>query len=160
MLLLPLCYVVYSDVHTLGGAASVYATYLAALCTSIIIYRLSPVHPLAEYPGPTVFKITKLAGAWASWSGHHHLILKSLHDEYGPVVRIGTRDPTSDIMAVICRVALTCCKTGPNDISIVDADAVNSVLGPNGLPKGRCPSYLPLARLDLIYFVLRLRRST
>lgn len=31
---------------------------------------------------------------------------------------------------------------GPNDLSIADVDAVPDVLGPEGLPKGRCTSGL------------------
>ncbi|KAL0062613.1 hypothetical protein AAF712_010547 [Marasmius tenuissimus] len=44
-------------------------------------------------------------------------MLKSLHDQYGPIVR-----------------------TGPNDISVIDSESVKSVLGSEGLGKG--PGYL------------------
>ncbi|KAL4247923.1 Cytochrome P450 superfamily protein [Abortiporus biennis] len=51
---------------------------------------------------------------WLSWTGDQNVFVKSLHDRYGPVVRIG-----------------------PNEVSIADVDAVTSVLGASGLPKGQ-----------------------
>ncbi|KAK7680564.1 hypothetical protein QCA50_016346 [Cerrena zonata] len=89
-------------------------TYLLLLVTSVAIYRVSPFHPLAKFPGPVLNKITKLAGMQNSWGGHGHRNNHELHKKYGPIVRVG-----------------------PNDLSIVDVDAVTSVLGANGLPKGR-----------------------
>lgn len=63
--------------------------YLSTLLGSIVLYRLSPVHPLYHVPGPKIFKVTKLAGIGVSYAGHQHLVLKKLHDRYGRVVRIG-----------------------------------------------------------------------
>jgi hypothetical protein len=36
--------------------------YVASLVTSVVIYRLSPLHPLANYPGPVLCKISRF---WA-----------------------------------------------------------------------------------------------
>lgn len=69
--------------------AAVYLTFFITLVLSIIFYRLSPFHPLAEYPGPRLSKITKLYGMWISWTGHQHVVNKALHDKYGPFVRTG-----------------------------------------------------------------------
>ncbi|KAJ8502816.1 hypothetical protein ONZ45_g11411 [Pleurotus djamor] len=91
-----------------------YTVFIAALMTSMVTYRLSPFHPLSDIPGPRLAKITKFWGAHLTWTGRQHLHLKALHDKYGPFVR-----------------------TGPNEVSIADADAVTSVLGSQGLPKGR-----------------------
>lgn len=66
-----------------------YLSYHIALSASIVLYRLSPFHPLAQYPGPLLFKITKLSGVWASYTGHQHYLLRDMHQQYGPVVRIG-----------------------------------------------------------------------
>lgn len=66
-----------------------FSLYVTSCALSIITYRLSPFHPLAKYPGPTLAKITKLWGAYNAWSGRQHLIFLSLHREYGPFIRTG-----------------------------------------------------------------------
>ena len=63
--------------------------YLASLGLFTIIYRLSPVHPLARYPGPTLAKISKGWYALLSVPGHAHEAVQALHERYGDVVRIG-----------------------------------------------------------------------
>ena len=68
----------------------IYSTYLATLLSSIAIYRLSPFHPLARYPGPIGCKLSKFYLGFVSCPGFQHKYLKSLHDRYGDVVRIGT----------------------------------------------------------------------
>lgn len=73
-----------------------YAVYLGALAASVAAYRLSPFHPLAKYPGPAILKVTKLYTVWIAWKGKNHLYTKSLHDKYGPVIRIGKRHRLSD----------------------------------------------------------------
>ena len=37
-----------------------YAIFHSTLISSIVLYRLSPIHPLAKYPGPVLAKISKL----------------------------------------------------------------------------------------------------
>ncbi|KAK7001101.1 hypothetical protein R3P38DRAFT_3612543 [Favolaschia claudopus] len=90
-----------------------YVVFLCSLGLSIVVYRLSPLHPLAQFPGPTIGKITQLWTLWQTLQGYKYLYHKSLHDKYGPYVRIG-----------------------PNEISVIDAPAVQKILG--GLDKGRC----------------------
>ncbi|KAJ7157762.1 cytochrome P450 [Mycena filopes] len=87
--------------------------YCSALVTSIIAYRVSPLHPLSKYPGPVACKISKLWLMWIASRGKLHLYVKSLHDTYGTMIRIG-----------------------PNELSIIDASLVTAVVGPNGMPKG------------------------
>ncbi|EKM52485.1 uncharacterized protein PHACADRAFT_198544 [Phanerochaete carnosa HHB-10118-sp] len=96
------------------NVAKTYLVYALSLFTSITAYRLSPVHPLSKYPGPVLFKVSKLPCIPITIKGERHLLLKTLHAKYGPVVRVG-----------------------PNDLSIVDADAIPAVLGAGGLVKGR-----------------------
>ncbi|KAG7091750.1 hypothetical protein E1B28_008151 [Marasmius oreades] len=91
-----------------------YISFFACLIASIITYRLSPYHPLADIPGPRLFKISKLWRAYICWTGEQHRALKALHDEYGTIVR-----------------------TGPNEVSIIDVFSMKAVLGPDGLPKGQ-----------------------
>ncbi|KAJ7633031.1 cytochrome P450 [Roridomyces roridus] len=91
-----------------------YTLFWSSLSLSIVLYRLSPFHPLAQYPGPAISKVSKLWGATVAASGKQYLYLKELHDTYGPYVR-----------------------TGPNELSIVDAAAVSQILNAGGLVKGR-----------------------
>ncbi|KAL0576546.1 hypothetical protein V5O48_005438 [Marasmius crinis-equi] len=94
-----------------------YLLFFASLASSIVLYRISPLHPLANIPGPLIFKTTNLWRVYICWSGLQHHTLKALHDQYGSIVR-----------------------TGPNEISIINGEAVKSILGSDGLPKG--PAYL------------------
>ncbi|KAJ7745908.1 cytochrome P450 [Mycena maculata] len=97
-----------------GRLLCAYATFWISLGLSITAYRLSPFHPLAEFPGPAVDKVTKLRGLWIASLGHQHRSFKKLHDKYGSYVR-----------------------TGPNEISIIDVAAVTQILNTGGLDKGR-----------------------
>ena len=69
--------------------ALAFITFITALLGSISLYRLSPLHPLAKYPGPIRCKLTKIWTAWISFGGRAHIYYKTLHDKYGPIVRIG-----------------------------------------------------------------------
>ncbi|KAK1232618.1 hypothetical protein PQX77_004238 [Marasmius sp. AFHP31] len=90
------------------------ASFFVALPSSIVLYRISPFHPLANVPGPLAAKVSKLWGLWVCWTGRYHVVMKRLHDKYGPVIR-----------------------TGPNEISTIEISAVAGVLGVSGLPKGQ-----------------------
>ncbi|KAI0265783.1 high nitrogen upregulated cytochrome P450 monooxygenase 2 [Gloeopeniophorella convolvens] len=90
-----------------------YATYYASLISSTLLYRLSPFHPLASYPGPAIAKTSKLWTAYRNRKGDLHTYLKGLHDHYGDIVRVG-----------------------PNELSIRDPSLIHPILGHGGLPKG------------------------
>ncbi|KAI0706670.1 high nitrogen upregulated cytochrome P450 monooxygenase 2 [Earliella scabrosa] len=94
-----------------------YGIYFASIATSVVAYRLSPLHPLARYPGPTKYKLSKLVWAYETTLGDSHYRLKALHERYGDVVR-----------------------TGPNELSVRHVDAVSAVLGVQGAPKS--PFYI------------------
>ncbi|KAI0641322.1 high nitrogen upregulated cytochrome P450 monooxygenase 2 [Trametes meyenii] len=87
--------------------------YTTALIISTLVYRASPSHPLARYPGPVWCKLSKFRMAWVSLSGRQHTYIRSLHEKYGDVVR-----------------------TGPNELSIRDVSVVHAMLGPAGLSHG------------------------
>ena len=55
-------------------------------------------------------------------------VYKSLHETYGPSVRIGES-------VLISRIYLICL-LAPNVLSVVDVDAIQPVLGPKGMPRG------------------------
>ncbi|KAF8258328.1 cytochrome P450 [Lactarius quietus] len=99
--------------YPLASIPLAFASYVAFLVFFTVSYRLSPFHPLANYPGPVIAKTSNWWGAYIGTKGNLHLYYKSLHDRYGDVVRVG-----------------------PNELSIRDASIINLVLGQNGLPKG------------------------
>ncbi|KDR72623.1 hypothetical protein GALMADRAFT_757265 [Galerina marginata CBS 339.88] len=102
-----------SDPSSLSGLAWVYLTFYLTLIASVTAYRLSPFHPLAQYPGPMILKVTKLYGAWIAYTGKSHLYFKALHDQYGPTLRVG-----------------------PNELSTVEKEFIPEILGNQGMPKG------------------------
>jgi hypothetical protein len=70
-----------------------------ALATAILFvllhkYVLAPLflNPLATIPGPKVFALTKWRLALEEWYGRRTVTINKLHNEYGPVVRIGPNE--------------------------------------------------------------------
>ncbi|KAF9472669.1 high nitrogen upregulated cytochrome P450 monooxygenase 2 [Pholiota conissans] len=108
-----LAYHLHSDPPSRHATFQIYAVFLGALLSSIIVYRVSPLHPLAKYPGPTLCKISKLWTMFIAYRGGLHLYHQALHVEYGPIVRVG-----------------------PNELSIADKSFIPLILGSSGLPKG------------------------
>lgn len=103
------------DSLTSYGLLKTFYLFYATLLSSIVLYRLSPWHPLAQYPGPILCKISKLYWALITQTGQQHKLLGALHERYGEIVRIG-----------------------PNEVSISDTACVEPLMGPLGLPKGQC----------------------
>ncbi|KAI5120330.1 hypothetical protein M0805_000390 [Coniferiporia weirii] len=89
------------------------SVFYVTLLSSIAVYRVSPWHPLAKYPGPLIAKLTQFWLVRATMTGKYHVTLKGLHDKYGPYIRVG-----------------------PNEVSFVDADLIPKIMGPDGMPKG------------------------
>ncbi|KAI9447575.1 high nitrogen upregulated cytochrome P450 monooxygenase 2 [Lactarius indigo] len=90
-----------------------FVTYGTSLLSFTLAYRLSPLHPLAKYPGPVIAKSSKWWAAYLGGEGDWHRYCKNLHDHYGDIVRIG-----------------------PNALSIRDPSLIPTILGKGGLPKG------------------------
>jgi cytochrome P450 len=80
---------------------------LVLLFTSGILYVLTTAlyrlyfHPLAKFPGPKTAAVTRLHEFYHQIfrPGRYHQILDAMHDQYGPIVRIGPsevhiRDPS------------------------------------------------------------------
>ncbi|KAG6859792.1 hypothetical protein C0995_003925 [Termitomyces sp. Mi166 len=97
----------------LSATVATFLTFYAALSASVVIYRLSPWHPLAKYPGPLMCRISKLWMGFLSLGGKQHIYYLQLHEKYGDVVRIG-----------------------PNELIIRDVNVVAPMMGPQGLQKG------------------------
>jgi cytochrome P450 len=54
----------------------------------ITVYRIF-IHPLRKYPGPTLYAASNLPQLVRSGLGYGNALLEQLHDQYGPVVRVG-----------------------------------------------------------------------
>ncbi|KAF7333636.1 hypothetical protein MSAN_02406600 [Mycena sanguinolenta] len=116
LLIVPPLIVASLQVELLGVVGSTshsYSLYYFGLLSWIVTYRVSPLHPLSKYPGPTACKLSKLWLTFVGSRGKLHLYVKELHDKHGPVIRIG-----------------------PNELSITDVSLLPSILGSNGMPKG------------------------
>lgn len=68
---------------------TVFPLFWTSLVSSIVLYRLSPWHPLAQYPGPLLCKVSKFYLAFRSLGGKQFIYYDKLHEQYGNVVRIG-----------------------------------------------------------------------
>jgi len=47
------------------------------------------MHPLSEYPGPLVCRLSKLWLVYVTTGGKLHEYFKGLHEIYGPIIRVG-----------------------------------------------------------------------
>ncbi|EKM49543.1 uncharacterized protein PHACADRAFT_153972 [Phanerochaete carnosa HHB-10118-sp] len=102
-----------SHFGALTGLVLGFSTYYTTLLSSIVIYRLSPFHPIAQYPGPLLAKVSKFYHVSKTYSGKQQQYMRQLHDRYGDIVR-----------------------TGPNEVIIRDASCIVPLLGTQGCPKG------------------------
>ena len=73
----------------LATTGFVYGGFWLTIIMLVVGYRLSPLHPLASFPGPVLCKISKLWLTHIVRQGKAHLYVRSLHAKYGDVVRIG-----------------------------------------------------------------------
>ena len=68
--------------------------YATGLYSSIVIYRLF-LHPLQNFPGPPLAKISKLWHAYKILDRRNHTSLEELHERYGDIVRTGKKEKIS-----------------------------------------------------------------
>ncbi|KIJ68401.1 hypothetical protein HYDPIDRAFT_24686 [Hydnomerulius pinastri MD-312] len=110
----PSAYLLSTQSHSHLQCISIaYVVFFTTLFTSIIAYRLSSFHALAGYPGPLLCRISQFATIWNAVDGKLHHYHRKLHQQYGPIVRIG-----------------------PNELSVADKKLLPSILGTAGMPKG------------------------
>ena len=64
-------------------------SYWGLILAFTAIYRLSPFHPLAKYPGPILAKLSKIYWAYLNARGDSFRVAKHWHDKCGDVIRIG-----------------------------------------------------------------------
>ena len=72
-----------------GTFTLVQGSYYLLLLIYPMVYRTSPFHPLAKYPGPFPAKVSKLWTAYVVSRGKAHLYFNMLHERYGDIVRVG-----------------------------------------------------------------------
>lgn len=53
------------------------------------LWRVSPWHPLAAFPGPLWCKLTGFKLASVVSTGHRHVWVRELHKKYGKIIRTG-----------------------------------------------------------------------
>jgi hypothetical protein len=77
-----------------SSAVFAMATLLAAGCLVVLLYIFATFSSssLHRIPGPFLFRISALRMVYADWIGERTRTVKRLHDEYGPVVRIGRNE--------------------------------------------------------------------
>ncbi|RKP08537.1 cytochrome P450, partial [Thamnocephalis sphaerospora] len=99
------------------------------------IYNLF-LSPLRSVPGPLLAKLTTAYDTYLRLCGQSPFIRRRLHEQYGPVVRLGEcAMARRDIVACkqLMRAAIS--TTGPNQLSVGTADALRVVLHDEGFRK-------------------------
>lgn len=81
----------YTTGSTVTSVVYVFIQYWLLLSSISVAYRLSPIHPLAKYPGPVACKVSKFWFVYVTLQGKAHEYVHRLHGQYGEVVRIGTQ---------------------------------------------------------------------
>ncbi|QYS92607.1 Cytochrome P450 [Trichoderma simmonsii] len=85
----------------IAGVATVYLEILppivAALCATVLPFILSTVYqlvfsPLAKYPGPRLWAISRLPWAWHVVRGDLWQTFEDMHRKYGPWIRIAPNE--------------------------------------------------------------------
>jgi hypothetical protein len=69
-----------------------YTVFYATLLLSIVLYRISPFHPLAKFPGPRLARVSQLWHTFIVSEGKRHQYFKELHSKNGPYVRVGEQE--------------------------------------------------------------------
>ncbi|KAK9442370.1 Cytochrome P450 [Metarhizium brunneum] len=105
------------------SVTSAVSTFSVLLVVGLVIriLRHRIFHPLRSVPGPLVNSLSELPAALALVKGEQHHYYRSLHDKYGPVVRVS-----------------------PNELSFIGTDAREEIYGfrKGGLLMEKSPIFL------------------
>lgn len=117
-----------------GAVSTTYTAYWTLILIFTVLYRISPFHPLAKYPGPLGCRVSKIWFAYlTAREKKAHVYVRELHKKYkSDVIRIGTS------YLKYTRLLLTLRIVGPNELSITNENFPEAVLGAEGLPRGPC----------------------
>lgn len=90
---------------------------LVLLVAGVVAYRLT-LHPLSKVPGPKLAAMSNIWYAYQVRNGRVHLLGKTLHEQYGPVVRVGpnelwfnTKEAFDAIYGMLDRKVVLSCTT-------------------------------------------------
>ncbi|KAI0337444.1 cytochrome P450 [Trametopsis cervina] len=83
------------------GAAT--RSFLVALCAEAL-WRISPWHPLARFPGPFWCKVTGFTMASIVNAGHRHEYVRGLHRKHGGIVRIGPNSLSASSIGAVSAI--------------------------------------------------------
>ncbi|KAI7773787.1 hypothetical protein LA080_009883 [Diaporthe eres] len=110
-------------ISKLFSVTSIVATLAILLFARLVFQTLQRClwHPLRAVPGPWANSVSELPAALALITGNQHLYYRSLHDKYGPVVRVS-----------------------PNELSFVRPEAREEIYGlrKGGLNMEKSPIFL------------------
>ncbi|KAG6358365.1 hypothetical protein INS49_014249 [Diaporthe citri] len=110
-------------INNFFSVTSIVATLTILLFARLVFQTLHRClwHPLRAVPGPWANSVSELPAALALVTGNQHLYYKSLHDKYGPVVRVS-----------------------PNELSFVRPEAREEIYGlrKGGLNMEKSPIFL------------------
>ncbi|PGH15930.1 hypothetical protein AJ79_02097 [Helicocarpus griseus UAMH5409] len=95
----------YAVAKTIANTFLISSAYFAGLYGSILAYRVL-FHPLREFPGPFLFRISSIYHSFLLKNSDNYLLMYKLHEKYGPI-----------------------CRTGPANLSVNVPEAVQAVLG-------------------------------
>lgn len=95
--------------------------YLCGLFASMLVYRLF-LHRLRVFPGPGLASLTKFWHMVKVMHGKNHVLLQSLHQEYGDFVRTGMSWPAQTFH----KLELTP-RLGPNELTCFNVEALAAV---------------------------------
>ena len=100
--------------------------YALSLLSSMLIYRVL-FHPLRNFPGPALARVSKL------WHVHHvldsrnHLFLEGMRCQYGNMVRTGEQHCRARIGPIFNKASGI---LGPSEITVFDPEVFQAIGGP------------------------------
>lgn len=108
-------YLVSKQGHTLHGAlgttTQIATSFIFGIYTTCLLYRISPIHPLHKFPGPSSARISDLWLCFQATPGKQaHLILLDAHERYGKIVRVGSNNLSIVHPKAVEKIHNTCLK--------------------------------------------------
>ncbi|KAF2759886.1 cytochrome P450 monooxygenase-like protein [Pseudovirgaria hyperparasitica] len=105
---------------SLAETESLIFFHFLALYSSIVVYRVF-FHPLRRYPGPILARITNFWHVYKCLDAKNHLLLEKLHEQYGPIVRVGPQElsiVSPDIHLAMSGARTKCTKAALYDLTL------------------------------------------